>query len=374
MNHRILHATQRNTWAATAMLAALLALPAATQAASSMPDALITTKIKIALLTTEGVSSTAVNVDTINGHVTLQGKVETPDEKNKAEAAAKQVTGVREVRNLLQIVPAEQQPAVQRADDEIKTNIEKALEARQFRDKTHIAVQSVNQGVVVLSGNAASVTDHLSAIETAARQPGVRRVASEITSPDMVAEVERPRAGKANANAKPASEYGVADAARDSWITSATKMRLLADRRTPALEVNVDTRDGIVTLFGMVPSTAAKTAAASDAHKVSGVKQVVNELQVVPEAEQKIVKAKDQDLERQIKQSIETRTDLQDVSVKVKNCVARLTGTVPSPTLQLEAAVVARSTQGVCSVEDDLRLRSGDVPLRRSGDNTHMGD
>ena len=61
------------------------------------------------------------------------------------------------------------------------------------------------------------------------------------------------------------------EAASDMWITSATKMRLLADPRTPALDINVDTRAGIVTLFGIVPSQDAKAAAADDARKVSGV-------------------------------------------------------------------------------------------------------
>src|SRR5512143_1154873 len=69
-------------------------------------DAWITTKTKMALLTTEGVSSTAVNVDTVDGRVTLHGKVETAAEKEKAEAEAKKIEGVTEVRNLLQVVPA----------------------------------------------------------------------------------------------------------------------------------------------------------------------------------------------------------------------------------------------------------------------------
>ena len=47
---------------------------------------------------------------------------------------------------------------------------------------------------------------------------------------------------------------------------------------------------------------------------------------------------------------------LKDVDIEVKNCVARLTGTVPSGAQRLEAAVVARSTTGVCSVQDDLRI------------------
>jgi osmotically-inducible protein OsmY len=47
------------------------------------------------------------------------------------------------------------------------------------------------------------------------------------------------------------------------WITSATKMRLLADPRTPALDINVDTRAGIVTLFGIVPTQLAQVRVAS---------------------------------------------------------------------------------------------------------------
>jgi osmotically-inducible protein OsmY len=134
------------------------------------------------------------------------------------------------------------------------------------------------------------------------------------------------------------------------------KMRLLADSRTPALDINVDTRDGAVTLFGMVPGNEAKRAAEADAHKVSGVRQVRSELQVVPNAQQSAVKAHDDDIERDMKKTFQDRADLKDIDIEVKNCVARLTGTVPTGMERLEAAVVARATQGVCSVQDDLRI------------------
>jgi hypothetical protein len=48
--------------------------------------------------------------------------------------------------------------------------------------------------------------------------------------------------------------------------------------------------------------------------------------------------------------------DFKDVTVTVKNGVVRLTGTVPTGTRRLEAAVLARSVQGVRAVEDDLRV------------------
>ena len=89
------------------------------------------------------------------------------------------------------------------------------------------------------------------------------------------------------------------------WITSATKMRLLADGNTPALDINVDTRAGVVTLFGMVPSAQAKASAEADARKVSGVKQVHNELQVVPRAKQETVKVRDDTLQSEVKKAFE---------------------------------------------------------------------
>ena len=62
------------------------------------------------------------------------------------------------------------------------------------------------------------------------------------------------------------------DTVSDAWITSATKLRLLANSETPALDINVDTTDARVTLFGVVPTAAAKAAAEAEAHKVNGVR------------------------------------------------------------------------------------------------------
>ena len=59
---------------------------------------------------------------------------------------------------------------------------------------------------------------------------------------------------------------------------------------------------------------------------------------------------------RAVKKALQNREDLRGFNVAVKNCVARLTGTVPTGMQRLDAAVVARSTPGVCSVQDDLRV------------------
>ncbi len=110
-----------------------------------------------------------------------------------------------------------------------------------------------------------------------------------------------------------------------------------------------------MTLFGIVSSQDAKSAAEADALKVSGVKRVVNELQVVPSANQRAVNASDDELQHEVRKSLDQH-GFRDVGLEVRNGVARLTGTVPTGARNLEAAVVARSVPGVRAVEDDLRL------------------
>ncbi|MBI4518776.1 MAG: BON domain-containing protein [Deltaproteobacteria bacterium] len=336
------------------MLVAMLSCTMPGPALASPSDAWITTKIKLALLTTEGVSGTAVRVDTINHRVTLHGKVRSGEEREKAESVAKTIDGVQGMVNLLEVVARRNEKAVQRSDDRINKGVTQALKANASLNGSSISLKSVNNGVVLLVGTAKTLADHLSAVEVAAGVPGVRRITSEIQSPDTLTDAEIWRDAK-KAQVSNAA-YGVGNASRDVYITSMTKMRLLADSRTPALDINVDTRDGVVTLFGMVPGKEAKRAAEADARKVSGVKRVMNELQVVSSATQPAVKANDDDIERDMRKTFQDHADFKDISIQVKNCAARLTGTVSTGMDRLEAAMVARATQGVCSVQDDLRI------------------
>jgi osmotically-inducible protein OsmY len=83
-------------------LGAALVLVAGPATAGDSGDAWITTKAKISLLTTDGVSASKINVDTVDGKVTLHGKVPTAAEKSKAESTVKAIEGVKDVKNLLQ--------------------------------------------------------------------------------------------------------------------------------------------------------------------------------------------------------------------------------------------------------------------------------
>ena len=103
------------TWLGLA-LAALVAVPAF----ADVSDVWLTSKAKIALLAADGVSVTAVHVDTVDGAVTLHGKVKTDAEKEKATLAVRSVDGVKSVRNLLQVLPDGFKGAVKAGDEVIK--------------------------------------------------------------------------------------------------------------------------------------------------------------------------------------------------------------------------------------------------------------
>src|SRR4051812_32387742 len=259
-----------------------VALWAGAAGASPSSDSWITTRTKISLVTASHVSSNAVHVDTIDGRITLHGKVTSQLQKDSAESVAKSVDGVKGVRNLLQIVAEPNAKATDESDDRVKDRVEKLFKEDPMLATTNVGVKSVNKGVVLLSGKAKNLTDYLRAVEATSMVPGVRGVASEVKSSDKIAQSDSSRV--------PA---GAKTAAGDNWITMSTKLRLLAQEDVPALEISVDTYHGSVTLFGIVPTAEAKAAAESATKKVDAVVSVNNELQVVTAAKKDQVDAKD---------------------------------------------------------------------------------
>jgi hyperosmotically inducible protein len=345
-------------WQRAAIGGALVAgLTLCSAAFAAVPDAWVTTKAKLALMTADGVSSTDVNVDTVDGHVTLHGTVASDAEKKAAEQVVRKIDGVKELRNMLQVVPPGQQAKVEAADDQIKDKVQQALKADKSLSDSSIAVSSVNKGVVVLTGNAATLTDHLNAVADARGVPGVKQVASEIKSPDTLsdAEVWRDTKGKA----ADAPDTTVTGAMSDMWITTAAKVRLIANDQTPATAINVDTQNGTVTLFGMVPSAAAKSAAEAEVKKIDGVKSVRNQLQVVAPSAKDTIEATDEQIRETIAKKLDKSTiDDSDIQVEVTGGVVRLKGEVGRQTDRLRALTMARATNGVRSVMDEIVVRA----------------
>ncbi len=351
----------KKLWLKYGLLAAMvLSLPIAAYA-HSKSDAWITMKAKTALYLANDIKGTAINVDTINGRVTLHGTVKDDQQKARAAEEVSKIEGVSNVRNLLRIAsPAKDAMAMKHSDDHIKVDVANRLKTDHSLDDSSISVKSVNKGVVLLTGRAASLDDNQRALYYAASAPGVYSVASEIDVTDTLSD-EDFRMEEAT---KPATvKRNVGGVMSDLWITSATKMKLAGDSRTPATEINVDSRDGVVTLFGMVPSEDSKSAASEIARGVVGVKRVENQIEVVSSARKEMVQARDEEIQEGVKKALRDRGDQEDakIDVEVKNGVVRLTGTVPTWQRNLSAVYVARSVTGVRSVRNELKVETADA-------------
>jgi osmotically-inducible protein OsmY len=170
----------KNRFIQAAAVAALALFVSAAPALAN--DTWITTKAKIALLTADDVSATAVHVDTKDGNVTVHGKVKTDAEKAKAEQVVKGIEGVRTVKNLLQVVAPSQKDAVDASDDMIKDKVNASLKADGLND---VNIESVNKGVVLLGGKTDSLARKLAAIESAYKVAGVKRVSSQIETKEQ---------------------------------------------------------------------------------------------------------------------------------------------------------------------------------------------
>ncbi|WBY03388.1 BON domain-containing protein [Ramlibacter tataouinensis] len=66
--------------------------------------------------------------------------------------------------------------------------------------------------------------------------------------------------------------------APDPQITAGVRAQLAADAELRTVRIDVDTRDGIVTLSGSVPTAAMRARAGEIAHAVRGVRRVNDQL------------------------------------------------------------------------------------------------
>ncbi len=73
----------------------------------------------------------------------------------------------------------------------------------------------------------------------------------------------------------------VKEAVSDASITAAVSTGIVKDSELSATRINVDTKDGVVTLTGPVPSNSAREKAETIAKGTSGVSSVKNQLTVV---------------------------------------------------------------------------------------------
>jgi len=163
-----------------------------------------------------------------------------------------------------------------------------------------------------------------------------------------------------SAQSQAESKSGGTSEVKDSWITSKTKMKLIADKRTKARMIKVETARGVVTLRGKVASGEERAAAEEVTRGVDGVKGVRNTIEVVREMRRKAADAKDDQISKTVRDRVDADGQLQGASIRVRadNGMVTLMGTVPNVQLKDRAADLARKVPGVRAVRNELQLKS----------------
>ncbi len=149
----------------------------------------------------------------------------------------------------------------------------------------------------------------------------------------------------------------------DAAISAKVNARLAADGETSAIKIGVDATNGVVTLSGVVPTVREKGKAEQIARNTENVKQVVNSITVNPNsvgatnAGEKAEEAvSDAVILTKIKAKLLTE-GIAGTNVDVAKGVVTLKGQVESAQKITQAVDIARSTNGVSSINNQLTAR-----------------
>ncbi|RKX60194.1 MAG: transporter [Thermodesulfobacteriota bacterium] len=140
-------------------------------------DAKITAEIKLKLLQDPITKARKIDVDTVNGVVTLTGLVETEKEIKRAIEIAKSVKGVKEVINNLKV--GKRGVITYLSDKEITTRVKIKFMQDPELKAFSIDVDTLN-GVVTLTGIVKTEAQKKKAVELAKSVPGVKGVKDNI--------------------------------------------------------------------------------------------------------------------------------------------------------------------------------------------------
>jgi hyperosmotically inducible periplasmic protein len=160
----------------------------------------------------------------------------------------------------------------------------------------------------------------------------------------------------------------------DAGLTASVKTRLGTDESVKARNINVDTRDHVVTLTGQVQTAEEQVTALEIARRTDGVVDVVDHLTVAsrelqaaptsgrvgeggPATAGRVVL--DPGITADVKSRLLADSTVKNLNIDVntKDRVVTLSGTVETQTQKDQALEVARSVDNVARVENKLIVR-----------------
>ena len=293
-----------------------------------------------------------VDVSVSGDTATLSGAVDSLMLKSRAARVAATVKGVSVVINKLTVRPG------QRRGEELEAAVTQALVVSPATESFQTRVQAEPDGAIRLSGSVDSREERELAERAASTVAGVTRIDNDL---------QVRRAGPRT----------------DREIATEVKRMLHWDGYIDDTGIDVDVRDGVVTLSGSVGSVAQKNrattiawTAGTQAVDIDGLKVTQDVRERRSEASEKAADFSD----AAIQNAVAARIGLgpyaskSDIDIRVDNRVVTLSGHVPTVKAKRTANMVAAQTKGVLVVRNRLGVRRegaapGDAELRDRIDN-----
>jgi osmotically-inducible protein OsmY len=356
--------------------------PSSTAASPAAPrsDSAVSTAVMAKYYTDDMVRGHRLDVSAENGVVTLSGTVQSEAARDRAVALARSVDGVTQVNSQLQVQPvgASAADTTRRPPSETAGTsgregepvdsawITSKIQAQYFLDSDvkpwNIDVTTTGGGVVTLEGAVHDETSKAEALRIARATEGVTRVE------------DRLRVGsETSAEAAPAADADHATRTDvrqpDPWITAKIQAKYFIDDDVRGRTINVETREGVVTLNGSVATEAEKRRAVALARNTDGVREVKDALRLdgslsegtaggppLPAVAQIDRPDPWVTMKIQSKYFLDTEVKGHRIDVDTRDGVVTLSGTVQTDALKSEAEQIARDTEGVKRVVNKLTV------------------
>lgn len=211
---------------------------------------------------------------------------------------------------------------------------------------------SVEQGTAVLKGKVENEVDRELAERIALDIKGIDKVDNQLEIDPNVA-------------AEPGTKANMAQRFEDATLTATVKSKLLWSSVTEALKIEVDSKDGVVTLKGRAQSPEAKEVAGNLATNTDGVVSVNNLISISaadsinsrtdPQVNSPVEDMSDVWITSKVKSSLIYSRNLDGMSIKVetKSGLVSLNGIVANYAEKELAVEIARNIRGVKGVNAD---------------------
>lgn len=256
-------------------------------------DTWISAKLSTAIVLNRHLNPFEIGTDVDNGVVRLTGTVDESVDKDLAEAIAKGIDGVKEVKN--EIVVSSNFDDFERGKSRSRMS-NKAGERDFFQyvgdATTSASIKSkllwnrnvagadidvdVKNGVAILKGTVATQAEKELAERIARDTDGVHKVDNMLVAKVSNGGIDAERMQQ---NAEGALKDVSSDVS-DAWITTKVRSSLLFSRGVSSDDISVHTKNGAVTLDGTVRYGAEKDLAEKITQEVKGVKGVSNNISV----------------------------------------------------------------------------------------------